>query len=149
MVRQSLQKMYLDFPHLEIKVKNDPKRHHVEFIDWKKEDISSNEINTKPEKVPSSLFSDLVKGSDGMFNDAMGHYTRLRFVMDSELQFRYELSEIIRLCLWAIAADRTHGDAYVLLANAYSLLDLHIQTRNECYTQDGHQLFFSIGKNLH
>jgi tetratricopeptide (TPR) repeat protein len=97
-VFESLQKMYCDFPHLEMRVK----------------------ANLKP---TYNLQGDQVKGSSGIFKEAMEHYFRLRFLMDAPPKYRFELGEVIRLCQWSIAADNQNGDAYILLANAYSLLD--------------------------
>jgi tetratricopeptide (TPR) repeat protein len=95
-VFESLQKMYSDFPHLEVQVKNQRK---LKFL------------------------GDARKGSGGIFNDAMSHYSRLRFLLNTPPRYRYELAEVIRLSLWAIATDNHDGDSYILLANAYSLLD--------------------------
>lgn len=101
-VNKTLQRMYAEYPHLESKVKS--KR-----------------------QADTGLFGEARKGADGIFNDAMGHYTRLRYLFDAPARFRYELGEVIRLCQWAVAADKKLGDAYVLLANGYSLLDGHVQ----------------------
>lgn len=95
------EKMYADFPQLELKVKNQ-------------------------RDATDGLFQDAQKGSSGIYNEAKSHYTRLRFLMSDLPRFRYELGEVIRLCLWSIAVDDRQGDGYVLLANAYSLLDNHV-----------------------
>ncbi|MDO8970765.1 MAG: hypothetical protein Q7U74_08765 [Saprospiraceae bacterium] len=102
-VQECLQKMYADFPHLEIQIKN------------------KRSPNT-------SLLQDARKGSGGVLNEAIEHFTRLRFLMDTPPRYRFELGEVIRLCQWSIAADNRQGDAYVLLANAYSLLDSQTKT---------------------
>lgn len=101
-VNKTLQRMYAEYPHLESKVK--AKR-----------------------RADTGLFGEARKGADGIFNDAMGHYTRLRYLFEAPARFRYELGEVIRLCQWAIATDKKMGDAYVLLANGYSMLDGHVQ----------------------
>lgn len=101
-VVESLEKMFTDFPHLEMKVKN--KR-----------------------GVQNGLFNEAKKGSDGILNDAIGHYSRLRFLTHDLPRYRFELGEVIRLCQWSIAADHKNGDAYILLANAYSELDSNVQ----------------------
>lgn len=100
LVTSSLSKMYSEFPHLEVIVKNKRRK--------------------------SGFFSTAQSGSGGILNEAVSHYARLRYLMDDLPRFRYELGEVIRLCQWAIASDQKLGDAYVLLANAYSLLDSHV-----------------------
>lgn len=102
-VNKSLQRMYADHPHLESKVKAE-------------------------QQAGRGIFGQARKGADGIYNDAVGHYTRLRYLFESPARYRYELGEVIRLCLWAIAADKKLGDAYVLLANGYSLLDSHVRS---------------------
>jgi len=101
-VNESLQKMYADFPHLEIHVKNQ-----------------------KKPKYEARLTRD---GSGNVLNEALGHYTRLRFLTDTPPRYRFELGEVIRLCQWAISIDKKDGDVYILLANAYSLLDKCVQS---------------------
>lgn len=101
-VRASLEKMYTDFPHhLEMKVK-------------------------AQRRSDTSLLGDAREGSAGILNEAVSHYTRLRYLLDRPARFRFELGEVIRLCQWTIAIDSRQGDAYVLLANAYSLFDSHV-----------------------
>ncbi len=97
-VIESLQKMYVEFPHLELQVKN--------------------QICPK-----LNLTKKAREGSGNIFYDALGHYYRLRFLVNMQPRYRYELGEVIRLCQWAITTDKRDGDSYVLLANAYSLLD--------------------------
>lgn len=126
-VRECLQKMYIDFPHLENKAKYDDKDKVVNHDSTKSEyKITDSGIKPEKENLHSMIYSDARRGSDGIFNEAMGHYTRLRFLMNDIPRFRYELCEVIRLCQWAIAADNKHGDPYVMLANAYSLLDSNV-----------------------
>ena len=100
-VRASLEKMYADFPHLEVKVK-------------------------ARRRSDTGLFGPTRKGPSGLLNEAISHYTRLRYLYDQPARLRFELGEVIRLCQWIIAMDSRKGDAYVLLANAYSLLDSHV-----------------------
>jgi len=102
-VRMSLNKMYAEFPHLEAKVKT--KR-----------------------RSDTGLFGDARKDAGGSWNEAMSHYGRLRLLYSEPARFRFELGEVIRLCQWTIATDARMGDAYVLLANAYSLLDSRVQS---------------------
>lgn len=97
-VINDLQTMYSQFPHLELKVKN------------------KRNINT-------GITGMARKGSDGILNEAIEKYSRLRILIDQPGRYRYELAETIRLCQWAIASDKKLGDPYVLLANCYSLLD--------------------------
>lgn len=98
-----LQTMYLDLPHLEIKVKN--KRDN-----------------------DAGIMGIARKGSGGILNEAIEKYSRLRIIIDQPGRYRYELAETIRLCQWAIASDRKLGDPYVLLANCYSLLDSQLSS---------------------
>lgn len=97
-VKESLQRMYADFPQIELKAKSS----RTNQSGWMK--ISR-------------------KGASGVLSEAVEHYSRLRHLLDDLPRYRYELAEVIRLCQWAIATDNRLGDAYVLLANAYSLVD--------------------------
>lgn len=94
--------MYTDFPHLEIKVKN----------------MISEKYTGR--RMPGI--------EDSLLNDVISHYIRLRFLLESPPRYRYELGQVIRLCLWGIASEKNNGDLYVLLANAYSLLDTCVQS---------------------
>jgi tetratricopeptide (TPR) repeat protein len=101
LVRRHLQRMYLDFPHLEMRVK-----------------ARRNEQAT--------FRGEARKGPGALYSEAVGHYTRLRFLLDDIPRYRHELAEVIRLCQWTITSDHKDGDAHILLANAYSLLDSQI-----------------------
>lgn len=101
LVDQSLQSMYSEFPHLEVKVKS-------------------------TRRADTGLFGPARKGSGALWNEARDHYARLRHLFNEPGRYRFELGEVIRLCQWAIAANRKDGDAHVLLANAYSLLDSQV-----------------------
>lgn len=101
-VNECLQKIYSEFPHLEIR--------------------ANNLVRQKNQgKNPLGI-------EDSIFTDAIGHYTRLRFVLDSLPKYRYELGEVIRLCLWGVTAEKNNGDLLVLLANGYTLLDTCVQS---------------------
>jgi tetratricopeptide (TPR) repeat protein len=100
-VDQSLQSMYSEFPHLEATVK-------------------------ARRKTDTGLFGPARKGSAALWNEARDHYARLRHLFNEPGRYRFELGEVIRLCQWVIAADKKDGDAFVLLANAYSLLDTQV-----------------------
>jgi tetratricopeptide (TPR) repeat protein len=96
-VEDSLAAMYVDFPHLEERI--------------------------KPKRPPSKgLFVPVIgKSADGLFNEATDHYRKLRYLFDDRKRFAQELAEIVRLCQMAIDKEPRLGDAYVLLANALSL----------------------------
>lgn len=96
-VDDSLAAMYVDFPHLEERI--------------------------KPKRAPSKgLFVPVIgKSADGLFNEATDHYRKLRYLFDHKRRFAQELAEIVRLCQMAIDKEPRLGDAYVLLANALSL----------------------------
>lgn len=102
LIYESLQKMYSDFPHLELQVKNQIKPKYNNVVD------------------PS--------GSGNLLNEAIARYSRLRYLLDSPPRYRFELGEVIRLCHWAITVDKRNGDLFVLLANAYSILDTCVQS---------------------
>jgi len=108
LVTSSLEKMYAEFPHLEVKIKN-------------KRDESTG------------IFQVTRKGAGGINNEAISRYSRLRYLINDLPRYRYELGEVIRLCQWAIAADNRLGDAFVLLANAYSLLDSNVSSSSLGY----------------
>ncbi|HAL60951.1 MAG TPA: hypothetical protein DCP08_00905 [Chloroflexi bacterium] len=99
-VEDSLAAMYVDFPHLEERI--------------------------KPKRPPSKgLFAPVIgKSADGLFNEATDHYRKLRYLFDDRRRFAQELAEIVRLCQIAIDKNPRLGDAYVLLANALSLAAL-------------------------
>ncbi len=101
LVNDSLQSMYSEFPHLEMKVKTQ-------------------------RRTDTGIFGEARTGPGGLWNEAVDHFTRLRHLMAQPPRYRYELGEVIRLCQWAIANDPKLGDAHVLLANAYSLLDSQV-----------------------
>ena len=103
LVEQSLQSMYSEFPQLEAKVK-------------------------ARRRNDTGLFAADRRGAGGIWNEAKDHFTRLRYLTGNRPRYRYELGEVIRLCQWTIAADARFGDAYVLLANAYSLLDAEVSS---------------------
>lgn len=102
-VGMSLNKMYAEFPHLEAKAK-------------------------AQRRSDTGLFGDTRKDAGGIWNEAISHYNRLRLLYSEPARYRFELGEVIRLCQWAIATNARMGDAYVLLANAYSLLDSQVQS---------------------
>ena len=99
-VEDSLAAMYVDFPHLEERV--------------------------KPKRPPSKgLFAPVIgKSADGLFNEATDHYRKLRYLFDDRRRFAQEVAEIVRLCQIAIDKNPRLGDAFVLLANALSLAAL-------------------------
>lgn len=106
-VENSLAAMYVDFPHLEERI--------------------------KPERPPSKgLFAPVIgKSADGLFNEATDHYRKLRYLFDDRRRFAQEVAEIVRLCQIAIDKNPRLGDAYVLLANALSLAALKWRFKND------------------
>jgi tetratricopeptide (TPR) repeat protein len=97
-VHRTLQKMCTDFPHLETKIEARREAQGTSF--------------RKPRA-----------GTDSLYAAAVAHYTRLNFLSNEPPRYRYELGEVIRLSQLAVASHPNGGDAYVLLACAYSLLD--------------------------
>ena len=91
-VQRCLAAMYVEFPHLEQTVKATAPR-------------------------PVGLFAP----TQSHFNEAVGHFYRLRYLMGEPKAARRELLEVIRLCQLAIAETPRLGDAYVMLAHALSM----------------------------
>ena len=96
-VKDSLAAMYVNFPHLEERI--------------------------KPKRPPSKgLFAPVIgKSASGLLNEAYDHYRKLRYLPGHTRRSAQELTEIVRLCQIAIDKDPRLGDAHVLLANALSL----------------------------
>ncbi len=68
------------------------------------------------------MFKKLQQSDKGdPFNEATAHYRNLQYVLDDPVQMGTELHEIVRFCQLAIQKQKFHGDAHVLLANAFFL----------------------------
>lgn len=112
---------------LELGVRREDKQDVVEALQWMYAAFPHLEAKVKARRpAVSSGIAQAQRESGALYNDAVEHYTRLRFLMENPTHYRYELGEVIRLCQWAVATDPKDGDSFVLLANGYSLLDSQV-----------------------